>query len=350
MSGIDYYDSDGIKLSVGEYLQGITISSVPYSTPTYGNKTILVTGCVGYIGSRLLDQLAEFYPHYNVVGLDNYTYGQNVLKYSQFTYYNGDVRDSKLIANIVRKHNVSIVIHLAAYVGMGICDKKGKGETVDVNVRATENLVKLLDRDVRLIYPNTNSGYGAADEEICTEQSEVKPLSLYAQSKFDGEKAVLSHVNSLVFRLATVFGDSQRMRMDLLVNDLVWRAHTYNYAYKFEVYQPNARRNYVHITDVCEGLIWAIENGGKQEVYNLGNDSANMTKIELVKLIREYIEFDYTIDETSQDPDKRDYYVSSDKLKNSGFVAEFGLRPGIIELTNKYLGMNGSFPDWYKNV
>lgn len=291
---------------------------------------ILITGGAGYIGQKLAPHLSD---NNLVTVVDNLYHGQTFdvkPKLHNILFINNDVRNYRQLKKAVDRADV--VIPLAALVGMPLCEKH-PGEAVDVNRNSIRKLVDMLSPRQRIIFPNTNSGYGVGPEGMCTEETEICPVSIYGTSKCQAEEIVLQHPNSLVFRLATVFGVSPRMRIDLLVNDLVYRGMFHK---KIDVFQPNARRNYVHVEDVVEAFSWAIKNGGNQQVYNFGNDEANSTKIELVNLIREYLDFAVTINTTTEDPDKRDYYVSSAKLANLGFKAELSLRYGINELIRYY--------------
>jgi nucleoside-diphosphate-sugar epimerase len=298
---------------------------------------VLITGSSGYIGRTLVKKIGNSCQRGNMWLVDTNIYNQesvpHPVSWNVFhMIYDTDVRSYREMERLVAK--ADIIIPLAAIVGMPACDKNPQ-EAIDVNTESIRRLVKMLSPEQRLIYPNTNSGYGVGPDGMCTEETPLNPVSVYGTSKCEAEKIVLDHPNSLVFRLATVFGVSPRMRIDLLVNDLVFRAF---FDKKISVFEPHARRNYVHVKDVAEAFYWAINNGGQQQVYNFGNDEANSTKLELVKLIREYLDFTYTINNDKEDPDKRDYYVSSQKLKGAGFQAEISLRMGIAELIRFYKG------------
>lgn len=271
---------------------------------------VLVTGCAGYIGSRLLQLLAEEkYGH--VVGLDNFTYGSEYAirdtvanTKGRMTIVNDDVFSFNYKA-----WNPDTIIHLAALVGQPICDKFPV-EATRTNYYATEKIVdyvKTYNPNCRVIFPNTNSGYGVGGEETCTEESELRPLSTYARTKCDAEKLILTLNDSVSLRLATVCGYSPRMRFDLLVNDFIKKAY---YEGKVELFQPNFRRNYVHIDDVCRTMSEMISRSNKG-IYNVCGE--NFTKLELVHKINEHLPFMPNIVD-GEDPDKRDYFVSSEKL------------------------------------
>jgi nucleoside-diphosphate-sugar epimerase len=198
-------------------------------------------------------------------------------------------------------------------------------------------MLPLLRPEQRIIYPNTNSGYGIGTEGIhCTEETPLNPISLYGKLKVEVEKALLARGNTVVFRLATVFGVSPRMRLDLLVNDFTYRAFRDGFVVLFEA---DFKRNYVHIRDVSDAFLFAIDNFDmlNGQAYNLGLDEANYSKRELCELIRKQVpRFYYTEAKVGEDPDKRNYIVSNAKLEKTGFKARRGLESGIAELLKAY--------------
>tara|TARA_A100001015_G_scaffold305307_1_gene397857 strand:- start:1289 stop:2002 length:714 start_codon:yes stop_codon:yes gene_type:complete len=223
---------------------------------------------------------------------------------------------------------------LAGLVGAPLCEKNKK-EAVDINFKNIKFIVKNLKKNQKIIFPTTNSGYGVGEKsKFCTEESPLRPVSLYGVTKNDAEKVVLTHSNSICFRLATVFGYSYRMRTDLLVNNMVKVAINKKH---IELFEPNFRRNFIHINDVINAFIFSLDNFNKLrgEVYNLGLSNANISKLSLVKKIKKYVkDLKITIDETREDPDKRDYFVSNKKIERKGFKATIGLDQGIKELLN----------------
>ena len=247
---------------------------------------IVVTGCAGYIGSKLTHKL--LCQGHSVVGIDNLKYQQHFvidkLRWLEcnpkvfdrmFHFINEDIYYDDWLEYI---KGADVIIHLAALVGAPICDKHTTEYVKAINTRSVEMLVKTLNPNQLLIYPNTNSGYGIAkNNEMCTEDSLINPISTYGITKCEGEKLALKHSKSIVFRLATVFGPSIRNRFDLMVNDFVLKAFLNK---KIEVFEPNFQRNFIHIDDVCEAICFAIDKQErmKQNVYNLGLDSANTTK------------------------------------------------------------------------
>lgn len=293
---------------------------------------IVITGAAGYIGSRLAKKIKKL-RHDEICCFDNFRYNQGVLTYDALrktSFYNEDINNWS--DNLKRKiSEADVVIPLAALVGAPLCDKYPE-ESNQTNFEWFKSLLNYLDRQL-VVYPNTNSGYGTV-EGICTEETPCNPLSLYAQQKQASEILLRQYKNSIVFRLATVFGWSPRMRLDLLVNNLIYEATTQN---KILVYNGNARRNYIHVGDICQAFIFAIKNREKMagQVYNLGNDKINKTKLELVQQICSELGKDYEEVE-GNDPDKRDYEVSSQKLYSLGFSPSCELKYTIHQLSNFY--------------
>jgi len=293
--------------------------------------TVLVTGSCGYIGSSLSHTLLK--RGYNVIGIDNLFYNQSHIPLLPFNLYDnssaGDYLFVKADCNNwdeIKKYiyAADIVVPLHALVGAPLCAAKPK-LAKKTNFKSIKQIVDKLGKLQRICSPNSNSGYGTS-EKICTEKSPINCLSLYAKTKYEAEQYILNkHENSICFRLATAFGMSLRPRFDLLVNDLIYKAY---YDKEITVFDPNASRNFVHVDDICLGFVWAIENGGNQEVYNLGNDKENRTKLELAELINSHIPFKIKIGEGA-DPDCRDYRISSGKLKKAGFQARTPIRTAI---------------------
>lgn len=302
----------------------------------------LVTGGAGYLGTMFT--LMALNKGHRVVIYDNFRYDQAASLFflsgyhpGQYTVINADVRDYRELGKALR--TTDCVIHLAAIVGAPACDKHPE-DTISINQTATENLVKLLSANQRIIYPNTNSGYGTVPNAVCDENTPLNPISSYGQTKLAGERAVLDHNDSFVFRLATVFGISPRMRFDLLVNQLTLAGH---FNKKIVVFDGHLRRNFVYVRDVAECFLWASEVSDifpRWRVYNLGNDGSNMTKMELASLIGSYTGAEIT-DGVGSDPDQRDYMVSSDKLARDGFSPSTHVSVGIRELIHMF----GSMPD-----
>ena len=297
---------------------------------------ILITGGAGYIGSVLTVYLLQ--KNYHVTVIDNLYYNQDSLlaacQYPKFDFINGDARDEVLIKDILPTFD--FIIPLACLVGAPLCDQKPT-LAVSTNYGAIKLIDDLRSKDQRVIYPTTNSGYGiGAKDNFCTENTPLNPISLYGQTKVDTEKMLLDSGNAISLRLATVFGTSPRMRMDLLVNDFVYRALNDRVLVLFE---EHFRRNYIHIQDVAMTFAHCIDNYDeiKNEPYNVGLSNANLTKRELAEKIKEHIsELVIISSEIGEDPDKRDYIVSNEKLEKTGWKPNKNLDDGIIELIKCY--------------
>ncbi len=297
-------------------------------------EKVLITGGAGYLGSVLTEVLLS--KGYKVTVLDSLVYKQ--LSLTQFCHNHnfnlvvGDVRDKQLLSDLVKTHD--IIIPLAAIVGMPAC-KKDPDLTIAVNYSQIDNIVHCILPSQKLLVPNTNSQYGSS-ETIITEESPFNPLSLYAQTKCDAEKAVLDSGNGISLRLATVFGVSYRQRMDLLVNDFVYRAFTDEFLVLFE---SHFLRNYVHVRDVANAFLHLIENYQtcNNNAFNVGLTSANMSKLQLAQKIKEYVPNLVIIEEQfKEDFDKRNYVVSNEKLESTGWNCNFSLDAGIQELLQAY--------------
>jgi nucleoside-diphosphate-sugar epimerase len=299
-------------------------------------KKILITGGGGYIGSMLSTELINL--GYKVTVIDLLKYDKGSLDHlyfnKNFTFINDDVRKSKLLKEQIKKNEY--IIPLAALVGAPLCEKNKK-EAISINLEAVKKILQNLNRKNKLIYLTTNSGYGVGEKnKYCDEKSILKPISLYGQTKCDAENEVMKFKNTISFRLATVFGASYRMRSDLLVNNFVQRAINQNY---IDVFEPQFRRNFIHIRDVVKAIIFSIKNFDKlkSDVFNLGLSSANITKIDLVRKIKSQIKtLKIKVIKNKSDPDKRDYFVSNKKIENKGFVASVSLDQGIKELISVF--------------
>ena len=294
---------------------------------------ILVTGGAGYIGSTLVPMLLS--KGHNVTVLDNFMYGQTSLNQlcanKQFNVYNGDVRLKHDLFPLLKQ--ADIIIPLAAYVGAPLCNKDPIGAT-STNKDAIFMMIDNLSKEQIVIMPTTNSAYGTGT--YCTEESALNPISRYAIDKVEVEKRLLDHPNTISYRLATVFGMSPRMRIDLLVNDFVHRAVKDGFTILFE---GHFKRNYIHVTDISNAFIHGLNNYNnmKNEVYNVGLSEANISKKELCEIIQKYIPtFTFMEAEVGKDPDQRNYIVSNDKIESTGFKTQMGLDAGIQELIKGY--------------
>ena len=295
-------------------------------------KKILITGGGGYIGSMLCTELINLGHKVTVIDLLKYDKGSLDHLYfnKNFLFINADTKETKILKNHINQNE--FIIPLAALVGAPLC-KKNKKEAINTNLNAIKKILENLKAKNKLIYLTTNSGYGIGEKnKFCNEESPLKPISLYGQTKCDAENEVIKFKNTVSFRLATVFGASYRMRSDLLVNNFVQRAVNQNF---IDVYEPNYRRNFIHIKDVVRGIVFSIKNFDKlkSNVYNLGLSSANITKIDLVKKIKKQLKtLKIRIIKNKSDPDKRDYFVSNKKIEKKGFAAKISLDQGISEL------------------
>lgn len=295
-------------------------------------KNIFVSGGAGYIGSVLVPKLLE--NGYKVTVLDNFMYQQNSLAphfiNKNLTVVNGDVRNIELVNTLTKK--ADIIIPLSAIVGAPACNKDPINASA-INKYSVIDMLKNISRDQWVIMPTTNSGYGFSKPgEYLTELSTLNPLSLYAKDKVELEKELMLREGSTSFRLATVFGMSPRMRLDLLVNSFVKSAIDPGYIILFEA---EYRRNYIHVLDVANVFLFAIKNSDKflGEIFNVGLSSANLTKRELANKVREqHPTFHITESEINQDPDKRDYLVSNKKIEETGFNTQVTIETGIREL------------------
>lgn len=293
---------------------------------------ILVTGGAGYIGSVLVPNLLS--QGHSVTVIDNFMYKQTSLASSirdeKLTLIFGDVRDEALMKAHLAKADV--IIPLAAIVGAPACDSDPIAAQ-SINKDSILWLLKQLSPNQRIIMPTTNSAYGSGDKNnYCDENSPLNPLSLYARDKVTVEKALMEFPNATSFRLATVFGISPRMRLDLLVNNFAYRAITDGFVIVFE---GHFKRNYIHVLDVVQAFNLALNNEKdfKGQIFNVGLSEANISKIDLCREIQSLIpSFTYLEAELGKDPDQRNYVVSNQKIENLGFKPAISLRSGLDEL------------------
>ena len=293
---------------------------------------ILITGGGGYIGSMLSTELIRIGHKVTVIDLMKYKKDSlNHLFFNKnFKLIEKDVRNKKVIKDLLKKNE--FIIPLAALVGAPLCEKNKK-EALSVNHISIKNLVSMCSNKNKIIFLTSNSGYGVGEKnKFCDENSPLRPVSLYGRTKCDAENEVKKHKNSICFRLATVFGCSYRMRSDLLVNNFVYSALKNK---KLTIYEPNFRRNFIHVADVVSGIVFAIKNFNKlkSNIYNLGLSSANISKIMLAKKIKNQLKnIKIKIVKNKKDPDQRDYFVSNKKIEKKGYKAKISLESGISEL------------------
>lgn len=297
---------------------------------------ILVTGGAGYIGSVLVPVLLQ--EGHEVTVLDNFYFNQSTLLECcmdpNFHVVRGDARKESLMEELIEGKDY--IIPLAAMVGFPL-SKADEIAAETTNLGAIKTILKLRKPGQRVIYPCTNSGYGVGEgDKFCTEDTPMRPISLYGTTKAEAERLILEAGDSLTFRFATVFGASTRMRLDLLVNDFVYRAVFDRTAVLFE---GNFKRNYVHIRDAAGAFLHAIQHFEEMEgkPYNCGLSSANLSKLELCAKIKEHIpDFVYMEAPIGEDPDKRDYIVSNERLEATGWSPKYSLDDGIEELKKVY--------------
>lgn len=300
------------------------------------NQRVLITGGAGYLGSVLCEHLLSV--GCEVTVLDALLYGQPSLFHfcanPNFDFVFGDCRDEVTLAKLVAKADV--IIPLAAVVGAPACDRDPL-LAKSVNLDAIALLNKLRSKQQLVVYPTTNSGYGTKTGDMyCTEETPLDPISLYGRTKSDAERLLLDSPNAVTLRLATVFGMSPRMRLDLLVNHFTYAAVTDRYLVIFE---KHFKRNYIHIRDVADCFLHCIRNAKKMvgRPFNCGLDAANLSKEELALKIKQYVpDFYIHFAEVGQDPDKRNYIVSNQRLREAGFEAKRSLDDGIRELIKGY--------------
>jgi nucleoside-diphosphate-sugar epimerase len=295
-------------------------------------QRVLVTGGAGYIGAILVPSLLD--RGYSVTVIDNFMFRQPSLAaccaHPDFEVINGDVRNESLIAEQAKR--ADIVIPLAAYVGAPLCVRDPVGGTT-TNRDAQKSLLGLLSPEQWVLVPITNSGYGIGEQgQFCTEESPLRPISLYGKHKVEIEALALERRNTISFRLATVFGMSPRMRTDLLVNDFTYRAVHDRTVVLFE---SSFKRNYIHVRDVAGAFHHGLANFEKMrgEPYNVGLSDANLSKAELCERIQSQLPgFIYLEAPIGEDPDKRDYIVSNEKMEATGWAPNYSLDDGIREL------------------
>ncbi len=301
---------------------------------------VLITGGAGYIGSILTPGLLD--AGHQVTVLDMFPGSGTTLsgccRYPGFTPIRGDARDTGVLDELLPRHD--LVIPLAALVGAPLCARDQLGAT-STNRDAVKAIVERLSPDQRLIYPTTNSGYGVGEKDaFCTEESPLRPVSLYGVTKVEAEAAVLDSGRGVTLRLATVFGIAPRMRVDLLVNDFTWRAVNDR---ALVIFEGHFRRNFIHIRDVAKTFTHVLDHYETMHgrAYNVGLSSANLSKIQLCERIKAQLpSFVYLEAPIGEDPDKRDYIVSNARLEATGWSPDWSLDAGVAELIKGYRMMN----------
>ena len=298
---------------------------------------VLVTGGAGYLGSIIVERL--LCAGYEVIVLDKLLFNQTSLlhytSWPKFKFIYGDVRNEQLLEKLCNE--VDVIIPLAAIVGFPACAAEPE-LAKQINFHQILNIVKFTNgKGKKILYPNTNSGYGIAEGQIeCTEESPLTPISVYGQTKCDAENFLRTSTDAIVFRLATVFGVSPRMRTDLLVNDFTYKAITDKYIVVFE---KTFKRNFIHVEDVASAFLFMLEHYDeyKGEVFNVGLSSANLSKQELLEKIQSHVkDFAVSYNDFYEDPDKRDYIVSNAKIEATGWLPQWDLDRGIKQLIQGY--------------
>jgi len=298
---------------------------------------ILITGGAGYLGSVIVGRMLQ--EGHSVIVLDKLLFNQtSLLQYthhSEFKFIYGDVRNEKLLERLCNQADV--IIPLAAIVGFPACDAEPQ-LAKELNLIQIQNIVKFTKgKGKKILYPNTNSGYGIAEGQTeCTEESPLNPISIYGSTKVEAENFLKENTDAIIFRLATVFGVSPRMRTDLLVNDFTYKAITDKYIVVFE---KNFKRNFIHIEDVANAFLFMLHNYDeyKGEVFNVGLSDSNLNKQQLLEKIKKQVpKFAIVYDDYYEDPDKRDYIVSNAKIEATGWKPTWSLDEGIEQLIEAY--------------
>ena len=297
---------------------------------------ILITGAAGYIGSVLTPTLLN--AGHEVIALDNFMYNQTSLLdccYNpKLTIVRGDTRDKSLMTRLMK--GADAIFPLACLTGAPLCAKDPLGAQT-ILLDAVNMILELRSKDQRVIFPTTNSGYGIGEKgKHCTEETPLRPISLYGKLKVDAENTILDAGNSITLRLATAFGVSPRMRLDLLVNDFTYRAVYDRFVVLFEAH---FNRNYIHVRDIAKAFIHGLESFDKMknQPYNVGLSDANLTKLQLCQEIKKQVPDFYFVEATiGEDPDKRDYIVSNERIEKTGFKPDVSLSAGITELIKAY--------------
>ena len=305
---------------------------------------ILITGGAGYIGSILVPELLSL--NHKVTVVDNLMFKQTSLNhicaFENFEIINGDIRNKRLMKSLYDKNDV--IIPLAAIVGAPLCNKDPYSAQ-SINSDAIKDMINEVSKDQIIIMPTTNSAYGTGDKNnFCDEKSPLKPISKYAIDKVEIEKLLMNRENSISYRLATVFGMSPRMRIDLLVNDFTYRAF---HDSALVIFEGHFKRNYIHVRDVVNAFKHALKNMNtmKSEIFNVGLSDANLSKRELCEEIKFHLpNFTFVEEKIKKDPDQRNYIVSNVKIEKTGFIPKYSLSDGVKELIKGYAMMkNQSF-------
>lgn len=309
------------------------------------NKTmkILVTGGAGYVGSVLVDELLSLC--YKVRVFDNLSMGGQGLLHNisnpNLEFIKGDIRDFEAVKKAVK--GCDFIVHLAAIVGYPACRKDPKMSR-SINVDGTENIVKAVNKKTPIIFASTGSSYGKLIGKYCTETTPLRPLSDYGKQKADAEKVIAKNKNFVIYRFATAFGMSPRLRLDLLINDFVYKAIKEK---TIIVYEKEFMRTFIHVKDMASSFVHAIKNFKKMngEIYNVGDEDLNFSKEDVAKMLSSLTNYYLHFADAGKDIDQRNYIVDYTKIRETGFKCKVGLREGlealvkamdVVEIKNPY--------------
>ncbi|MDQ7825275.1 MAG: NAD(P)-dependent oxidoreductase [Candidatus Eremiobacteraeota bacterium] len=291
---------------------------------------ILVTGGAGYVGCALIPLLLE--KGHSVRVLDSLIHGGRGLlplfSHRKFEFLRGDIRDREKLKESLG--GIDIIIHLAAIVGYPAC-KKSPQLAEDINFHGTVLLERTRDHRVPIIFASTGSNYGAIIGEICKEETLLSPLTIYGKTKTDAENHLMHSKNTICMRFATAFGISNRLRLDLLINDFVYQAKKIR---NLIIYEKSFRRTFIHVRDMARAFMFAVDHYEKvkDDVYNVGSEKMNLSKEEVAMLIRKKIDFYLHFADVGKDEDQRNYEVCYDKISTAGYTTTISVEEGIDEL------------------
>jgi nucleoside-diphosphate-sugar epimerase len=291
----------------------------------------LVTGGAGYVGVLLTEALLD--QGHDVTVVDKFVFGYEPILYlidrPNLKIVKCDVRDDDF--SYLDGHEV--IFHLAGISGYPAAEANPKSAQL-INVDATKRISNHLSKDQFLIYASTTSLYGREDG-VSTEDTEIHPSgSLYASTKYEGEKYVMEREKSISLRWATVFGISPRMRAGLLLNDFVEKAV---HERALVIYSGKSKRTFMHVRDSVKGYLFALENVGKMQgqIFNMGSKKLNYSKLDLARMIEEHVDFDI-LESQLDDIDERDFVISFEKVAALGYDCNISVHDGIKELVKLY--------------
>lgn len=290
---------------------------------------ILVTGGAGYVGTVLISMLLE---KHEVRCFDNLSWdGLPLLPFfanPRFEFMKGDIRDKEAVKKAA--NNVDAIIHLAAVVGYPAC-RKHPIMSQEVNVEGTRHLVETADIKIPIFFASTGSTYGKLIGELCTETTPLNPLTDYGRQKAQAEEIIKQRGNYIIYRFATAYGVSPRFRLDLLPNDFTYRAVKEK---TLIVYEKNFMRTFIHVRDMARAFIHALDNFNemKNETYNVGDEGQNVKKEQICLIIKKHVDYYLHFADVGKDFDQRDYMVSYEKIRKTGWKPTVTIEDGIKEL------------------